>query len=103
MLLFLLRPDNVLPLLIRVPVTSKGLFLKYAARLTSTLTPLNGVVTKITLQKATSRGGKPYAVFHFEAVSALDQEEAAQAKAFARQFMEIVSTTQQASELTKAG
>ena len=101
-LLFLLRPGNVLPLLVRVPVTSKGLFLKYAARLTSTLTPLNGVVTRITLQKATSRGGKPYALFHFEAVSALDQEEAAQAKAFARQFMEIVSTTQQASELTKA-
>ena len=102
MLLFLLRPDNVLPLLIRVPVTSKGLFLKYAARLTSTLTPLNGVVTRITLQKATSRGGKPYALFHFEAVSTLSSEEAASAKAFARQFMEIVSTTQQASELTKA-
>ena len=101
-LLFLLRPGNVLPLLVRVPVTSKG-FLKYAARLTSSLTPLNGVVTRITLQKATSRGGKPYAIFHFEAVSALGSEEAAQAKAFARQFMEIVSTTQQASELTKAG
>ena len=102
-LLFLLRPGNVLPLLVRVPVTSKGLFLKYAARLTSTLTPLNGVVTRITLQKATSRGGKPYAIFHFEAVSALSPEEAASAKAFAKQFMESVSTTQQASELTKAG
>ena len=86
-LLFLLRPGNVLPLLVRVPVTSK----------------LNGVVTRITLQKATSRGGKPYAIFHFEAVSALSPEEAASAKAFAKQFMESVSTTQQASELTKAG
>ena len=102
-LLFLLRPGNVLPLLVRVPVTSKGLFLKYVARLTSSLTPLNGVVTRITLQKATSRSGKPYALFHFEAVSALSSEEAAQAKAFAKQFMESVSTTQQASELTKAG
>ena len=102
-LLFLLRPGNVLPLLVRVPVTSKGLFLKYAARLTSTLTPLNGVVTRITLQKATSRGGKPYALFHFEAVSALGPEEAAQAKAFARQFMEVVKAGETVPKLEAAG
>ena len=103
-MLFLLRPGNVLPLLVRVPVTSKGLFLKYAARLTSSLTPLNGVVTRITLQKATSRGGKPYALFfHFEAVSALDQEEAAQAKAFARQLMEAVKASEVVPKLEAAG
>ena len=102
MLLFLLRPDNVLPLLIRVPVTSKGLFLKYAARLTSSLTPLNGVVTKITLQKATSRGGKPYALFHFEAVSALSSEEAASAKAFAKQFMEAMNRSEVVEKLETA-
>ena len=101
-LLFLLRPGNVLPLLVRVPVTSKGLFLKYAARLTSTLTPLNGVVTKITLQKATSRGGKPYAIFHFEAVSALDPEEAASAKAFAKQFMEAMNRSEVVEKLETA-
>ena len=103
MLLFLLRPGNVLPLLVRVPVTSKGLFLKYAARLTSSLTPLNGVVTRITLQKATSRGGKPYALFHFEAVSALSPEEAASAKAFARQFMEAVKAGEVVPKLKAAG
>ena len=103
MLLFLLRPGNVLPLLVRVPVTSKGLFLKYTARLTSTLTPLNGVVTRITLQKATSRGGKPYALFHFEAVSTLSSEEAASAKAFARQFMEAVKASEAMPKLEAAG
>ena len=102
-LLFLLRPGNVLPLLVRVPVTSKGLFLKYAARLTSTLTPLNGVVTRITLQKATSRGGKPYALFHFEAMSALGPEEAASAKAFARQLMEAVKASEVVPKLEAAG
>ena len=101
-LLFLLRPGNVLPLLVRVPVTSKGLFLKYAARLTSSLTPLNGVVTRITLQKATSRGGKPYALFHFEAVSALSPEEAASAKAFAKQFMEAVNGSEVVEKLETA-
>ena len=102
-LLFLLRPGNVLPLLVRVPVTSKGLFLKYTARLTSTLTPLNGVVTRISLKKATSRGGKPYALFHFEAVSALSPEEAASAKAFAKQFMEAVKASEAMPKLEAAG
>ena len=102
-LLFLLRPGNVLPLLVRVPVTSKGLFLKYTARLTNTLTPLNGVVTRISLKKATSRGGKPYALFHFEAVSALSPEEAASAKAFARQFMEAVKASEAMPKLEAAG
>ncbi|WP_144265515.1 hypothetical protein [Faecalibacterium sp. An77] len=102
-LLFLLRPGNVLPLLVRVPVTSKGLFLRYTARLTSALTPLNGVVTRISLKKATSRGGKPYALFHFEAVSALSPEEAASAKAFARQFMEAVKASEAIPKLEAAG
>ena len=89
-LLFLLRPQSIMPLLIRVPVTSKPRFLRYMTRLVGTLTPLNGVVTKITLEKATSKAGKPYALFNFEAVSVLSPEEAAHARAFAEQFMEIV-------------
>ena len=92
MLLFLLRPDNILPLLVRIPVTSKPRFLKYMARLIGTLTPINSVVTRITLEKATNKTGKPYALYHFEAVGRLSPEEAASAKAYAQQFMEIVNT-----------
>ena len=101
-LLFLLRPNNILPLLVRVPVTSKGRFLKYATRLLSTLTPLSSVVTKISLEKATSKGGKPFALFDFEAVSQLSEEEAAQAKAFGQQFMDIVNTAEMVPELAEA-
>ena len=101
-LLFLLRPNSIIPLLVRVPVTSKGRFLKYATRLLSTLTPISSVVTKITLEKATSRGGKPYALFHFEAVSALSPEEAAQARVYAQQFMEIVNAAEMVPELAEA-
>lgn len=101
-LLFLLRPNNILPLLVRVPVTSKGRFLKYATRLLSTLTPLSSVVTKISLEKATSKGGKPFALFNFEAVSQLSEEEAAQAKAFGQQFMDIVNTAEMVPELAEA-
>ena len=102
-LLFLLRPGSVIPLLVRVPVTSKNRFLKYSTRLLCTLTPISSVITRITLEKATSKGGKPYALFNFEAVAALSQEEAAQAKAFGRQFMEIVNTAQLVPELAEAG
>lgn len=93
-LLFLLRPNHMIPLLVRVPVTSKPRFLKYATRLLSTLTPLYSVVTKITLEKATSKGGKPYALFHFDAVSVLSPEEAAKAREFGRQFMEIANAAE---------
>lgn len=101
-LLFLLRPDNVLPLLVRIPVSSKTRFLKYSTRLLSTLTPINGVVTKISLEKATNKTGKPYASYHFEAVSVLAPEEAAQAKAFAEQFMETVNAADIVPNLSEA-
>lgn len=86
-LIFLLRPNNIIPLLVRVPVTSKPRFLKYSTRLLSSLTPSSSVVTRITLEKATSKGGKPYALFNFEAVATLSSEEAAQAKRFGQQFL----------------
>lgn len=101
-LLFLLRPNNIIPLLVRVPVTSKARFLKYSTRLLSTLTPISSVVTKITLEKATSKAGKPYALFNFEAVSKLSPDEALQAKAFGQQFMEIVNAAELVPELAEA-
>ena len=102
-LLFLLRPNNIIPLLVRVPVTSKPRFLKYSTRLLSTLTPISSVVTKITLEKATSKQGKPYALFNFQTVGALSPEEAAQAKVFGQQFMEIVNASQLVPDLAEAG
>lgn len=101
-LLFLLRPNNILPLLVRVPVTSKVRFLRYATRLVGTLTPLSSVVTKITLEKATSKAGKPYALFNFEAVSVLEPQEAAQAKAYTKQFMEIINTVEIVPDMSEA-
>ena len=103
MLLFLLRPNNILPLLVRVPVTSKPRFLKYITRLSGSLTPVNGVVTKITLERATSKGGKPYALFNFEAAGALSPDDAANARAYARQFREIVNAAELVPELQEAG
>ena len=102
-LLFLLRPNTILPLLVRVPVTSKNRFLKYTTRLAGALTPINGVVTRITLERATSKGGKPFALFKFEASSTLDMDTTMQAKAYAQQFMEIVNAADMVPELGEAG
>lgn len=102
-LIFLLRPNNIIPLLVRVPVTSKPRFLKYSTRLLSSLTPISSVVTKITLEKATSKGGKPYALFNFEAVATLSSEEAMQAKKFGQQFLVYVEAANLEPEFAEAG
>lgn len=101
--IFLLRPNSIVPLLVRVPVTSKLTFLKYTTRLISTLTPISSVVTKITLEKATSKAGNPYAQFHFEAVHTLSREDAAKARAYGQQFMEIMDAAEMNTELSEAG
>jgi len=90
--LFLLRPDNIMPIIVRVPVTSKPLFQRYMTRLIGKMIPLSGVVTRITLEKATSRGGKPYVLYYFEAADVLSPEEASQARSFGQAFMEIVNS-----------
>ena len=100
--IFLLRPNNIIPLLVRVPVTSKLTFLKYTTRLISTLTPISSVVTKITLDKATSKAGKPYAQFRFEAIGTLNREDAAKARIFGQQFMEIVDAAEMDTEFSNA-
>ncbi len=102
-LIFLLRPNNIIPLLVRVPVTSKPRFLKYSTRLLSSLTPISSVVTRITLEKATSKGGKPYALFNFEAVATLSSEEAMQAKKFGQQFLAYVEAANLEPEFAEAG
>ena len=55
------------------------------------------------LKMRSSKQGKPYALFNFEAVGTLTPEEAAQAKAFGQQFMEIVNAAQLVPELAEAG
>jgi hypothetical protein len=66
-------------------------FLRYSTRLVSSLTPISGVVTKITLEKTTNKTGQPYAIYNFEAIDMLTPEEAVTAKAFGQKFMEILN------------
>jgi len=59
--------------------------------LVSSMIPVCGVVTKITLEKATSRGGQPYAKYIFEAVDTLTAEETNGLRAFSQKIMEVLS------------
>ena len=90
--LLVLRPDSIMPVIVRVPVSSKAAFLKYATRLVGKLVPIHGVITKITLAKAVSKGGQPYATYNFEMVRQLSADEAVRAKAYANGFKEIMQS-----------
>ena len=101
--LFLLRPDNIMPILVRIPVSSKMIFQRYMTRLIGKMIPVSGVVTKITLEKTTNKTGQPYALYNFEAVEALSTEEAENARNFGKKFMELVNASDVNRELQKAG
>lgn len=88
-MIFLLRPDNIMPIIIRVPVSSKLIFQRYMTRLIGKMLPLSGVVTKIALAKTTNKTGQPYSLYNFETVNILSPEEAAQSRSFGQQFMEM--------------
>ncbi|MCL2621151.1 MAG: hypothetical protein FWD97_09490 [Defluviitaleaceae bacterium] len=94
----LLLPDSIIPIIIRIPVTSKVIFQKYMTRLVSRMIPLNGVVTKITLEKATSNGGQLYAKFNFEAVEVLTPEEATYARGYGQKFSEMLGASYDVDE-----
>lgn len=101
--IFLLRPDNIMPIILRVPVSSKLLFQRYMTRLIGKMLPLSGVVTKITLEKTTNKTGQPYSLYKFETVNTLNPEEAAKAKAFAQQFMEILDRAEPKPAIREVG
>lgn len=89
--LFFLKPDSIMPIIVRIPVSSKLIFQRYMTRLIGKLIPIFGVVTKITLNKTTNKTGQPYSLYNFEAVTTLTPEETAHAKLFGKQFMETVN------------
>lgn len=93
-ILYLLRKDNIMPLVVRVPVSSKLIFQKYATRLAGKMVPLHSVVTKISLEKKVSRSGQTYASYVFEVVEELSPEQSELAKEYSHQFMTALETTE---------
>jgi hypothetical protein len=89
--LLMLRPDSIMPVIVRVPVSSKILFQRYMTRLIGKLIPIHGVITRITLTKAVSKGGQPYATYNFEVDRQLNPDEVAQVKSYAQGFKAIMT------------
>jgi len=100
--LLLLRPESIMPIIVRIPVSSKNSFLKYMGRLIGNMVPLCGIVTRISLEKATSKGGKPYAQFNFEAVTLLRPDETVSARTYGQQFAELVNAANNMETTAKA-
>lgn len=73
--LYILREGEIFPLLMSLPTGSLKSFTAYAKRLLTKGRKLNGVVTKITLRKATTAAGIAYSQAVFTVVRALNADE----------------------------
>lgn len=82
-LLFLLRPDSLLPLVMVLPPTSIKPFKKYLQRLTSAAVPYSKVQTTIGLEKTKNKDNIEYAQATFKVVEKLDDASAAHVAAYA--------------------
>ncbi len=94
--LYLLRENSIMPLVVRIPASSKRIFQRYLTRLVGRMIPISSVVTRITLEKKTNKNGQPYAVYNFEAVGELNADEAPSARKFGKQFSEMMKTSETA-------
>ncbi len=94
--LYLLRENSIMPLVVRIPASSKRIFQRYLTRLVGRMIPISSVVTRITLEKKTNKNGQPYAVYNFEAVGELNADESKSAREFGKQFSEMMKTNETA-------
>lgn len=95
-LLFMVRPTDLLPLVVACPPTSIRPVKRYFLRLASQAIPFYGVVTKVTLERTKNQDGIQYAQVVPQMVQRLDDGDMAKMKAYAeslRPAMERVTIT----------
>lgn len=81
-LLFLAKPEDLLPIAVRLAPTSLQNAKKFLLRLSSKAVPYYAVVVEIGLEKAKNSAGTEYAKATFTVAKRLTDEEAAKVKAF---------------------
>lgn len=81
-LLFLVRPEDMLPLVLRLPPTSLQPTKKFLMRLSGKAVPYYAVVVEIGLDKKSNADNTDYAQATFKMVARLGEEEAGKVKAF---------------------
>ena len=74
-LLYMIRENDILPLVIDLAPTSVGLLTKFMLRLTSRRVPCYGAVVGLKLKNEQSKGGVKYSVVAPRLISVLNEEE----------------------------
>jgi len=79
---FLMRPQSILPTVVSFPPTSLKGISSYLLRLTSNLTPFDAVVTRLSLEEDKNTTGVKYSKIIPSMVSQLGKDEHAKLKAY---------------------
>ena len=96
--LYLVRPGDILPIVVVLPPTSILPMRKYFLRLLSAAAPTYAVVTRLTLGKATSGGGITYSVATPASVSNLSDTDIGAMKQYAENLKGYLRNVAEASQ-----
>ncbi len=89
----LLLPGMGLPFIVTVPPTSLKAMDQYRVGiLASTMGPLSGVVTSITLTKVEGAGGDPYAKMNFKSLGLIPKEAREAVRGMAAMYKKLLAT-----------
>ncbi len=89
-LLFILRKNDQIPIMVVVPPTSLKNVKAYFLRLTQNNVPFYGVITGLTLSKVKSKSGITYGQIEFKAKGILTDEDAKMFESYANFFSNVI-------------
>ena len=92
--IYMVREGEILPLEITIPPSSVNAWINYTVQLTSKVKPIDGVVTRIKLKKAISKGGIEYSEGVFQKVADLSDIEHKQIRAYSSSLRASIRNVQ---------
>src|SRR5690606_10620160 len=93
-LLFMVRPTDLLPLVVACPPTSIRPVKRYFLRLASQAVPFYGVITRLELTKTKNKDGISYSEVVPSVAKVLSKEERAKMKAYSEQLRPALERVQ---------
>lgn len=99
--LYLLRENELLPIMISVPTASLQSFSQYMKHLLCKGVKYSQVVTRLSLRKAVSKGGITYSQVTFKQVRPLSADECTAISNMSGQIMSLVKMTANAENLAE--
>lgn len=89
-IMYVMRPDDVLPVVVTAPPTSLASVREYILKLTSQAVPYYAAVTRFSLEQAKSGDGKVYSRIKLSFVEKLVGTEREAAKAYNRSIQSVI-------------